>query len=944
MKKLILLLSMMLCTVMAAIPVMAAPTLKTDLPATKSISKDSEITLSAVFEDAVSYQWYCNVESAESVVINEENWCALHDSSAEPFIVSGATTNTIHLKLTAPVVAGVSLDGKKFMLGATDAGGGVTYSSATVLNYDSSLVLPKGEFLTAPEGGTTWNDENYSVYVKVDRYFDPETGNELPFQGFSVTRKAAYTGDSDEDYSNITVFAPSSEGGDYEIQIGAINTYKTPFVVNAWYGNTYPGEILSVSEPFTITWNPKYTVVSINEGQLQPVGKRGLAAGTPKTKIGLGLPDTIPVQCICTYVDAVNADGTVRTLSNTIDVNVNVTWDVEHCEYDPLKTDAGQGFIVQGSFTWPDEISPYGTGEYYTEGYIEPVCEESRTVEKMPTLESIKDFEKIEGVVNGAAKTVTGLGLPKKTTLVIKEYPSSYPAFESDKEASVTWDVAHCDYDPSDKTEQKFTVDGTVTLPDGIDQNGVSLDVTIDVTVLKEKQVAAVTSNPKAGEYKKNTDVKLVCATEGAEIYYTLDGSTPSTSSTKYTKEISMVGTNGISVPYTIKAIAVKEGYVNSPVSTLEYTIKLPAIYNITINSSGNGSASANVTKAAVGDTVTLTTNGNSGYIFSNWTSSGTNVTIKNNKFTMPEGEVVLTANFKKAQTFTVRFVMNGHGSSIDPQYVQEESKVNKPSDPSANGYSFGGWYKDSGCSDKYDFNSKVTSNLTLYAKWSSGSSSSTSTTTTNYFGTNTSTLNGTTTPNFVYQQTLADLTVMCTCNGNSGEYMNMKGYGTDPKNIQNQYFLANSFMNTLLNMDAACFDTVDLYSSMYPLGGNDGTNQIIVWKGTKCPAGTVYGVVWNPIDKAYIIPGVCDASGTVTFPNFKLRSQSTLTICIPIQRSVNSTATTPAVSEKKVTETTETTETTTTTGLTTEVTTNTKTNSSTSDTKSKSYSTTVVP
>ena len=45
---------------------------------------------------------------------------------------------------------------------------------------------------------------------------------------------------------------------------------------------------------------------------------------------------------------------------------------------------------------------------------------------------------------------------------------------------------------------------------------------------------------------------------------------------------------------------------------------------------------------------------------------------------------------------------------------------VVQPQNPSAVGYEFGGWYKDEQCTDanKYDFNTKVTADLTLYAKW----------------------------------------------------------------------------------------------------------------------------------------------------------------------------------------------------------------------------------
>lgn len=84
--------------------------------------------------------------------------------------------------------------------------------------------------------------------------------------------------------------------------------------------------------------------------------------------------------------------------------------------------------------------------------------------------------------------------------------------------------------------------------------------------------VATPTFTPAAGTYTEAQNVTIVCATEGATIYYTTDGKTPTTSSTQYTAAIAVDKTT------TIKAIAVKEGMYNSEVATAAYTINLPAV------------------------------------------------------------------------------------------------------------------------------------------------------------------------------------------------------------------------------------------------------------------------------------------------------------------------------------------------------------------------------
>jgi hypothetical protein len=92
--------------------------------------------------------------------------------------------------------------------------------------------------------------------------------------------------------------------------------------------------------------------------------------------------------------------------------------------------------------------------------------------------------------------------------------------------------------------------------------------------------------------------VTMSDATSGAAIYYTTDGSTPNSSSTKYTGALNITATT------TVKAIAVASGYINSPVTSATYTIQpastttstavsLAASYNVS-GITNNGSAVVN--------------------------------------------------------------------------------------------------------------------------------------------------------------------------------------------------------------------------------------------------------------------------------------------------------------------------------------------------------------
>ena len=92
-----------------------------------------------------------------------------------------------------------------------------------------------------------------------------------------------------------------------------------------------------------------------------------------------------------------------------------------------------------------------------------------------------------------------------------------------------------------------------------------------NIRIFKLKVVAnPPTFTPSGGNYDAEQNVMLSTTTTGASIYYTTDGSTPTTSSTQYANAITVgEGTT------TIKAIAVNRG-VSSEVAEATYVIKLP--------------------------------------------------------------------------------------------------------------------------------------------------------------------------------------------------------------------------------------------------------------------------------------------------------------------------------------------------------------------------------
>jgi len=81
-------------------------------------------------------------------------------------------------------------------------------------------------------------------------------------------------------------------------------------------------------------------------------------------------------------------------------------------------------------------------------------------------------------------------------------------------------------------------------------------------------KVATPTFGLAPGTFSQPQTVTLSDATSGATIYYTTDGSTPTTASTPYTGPISVTRTT------TIRAMAAASGMVNSDVASATYTLK----------------------------------------------------------------------------------------------------------------------------------------------------------------------------------------------------------------------------------------------------------------------------------------------------------------------------------------------------------------------------------
>ena len=100
--------------------------------------------------------------------------------------------------------------------------------------------------------------------------------------------------------------------------------------------------------------------------------------------------------------------------------------------------------------------------------------------------------------------------------------------------------------------------------------------------------------------------------------------------------------------------ITVSNNKFTMPSSNVTISATFTRLYTITCNAATNGTISASAAKATAGTAITLTATPNSGYQLSAWTvtdASGNNVIVTNSMFTMPAGNVTVSATFAAGKT-----------------------------------------------------------------------------------------------------------------------------------------------------------------------------------------------------------------------------------------------------------------------------------------------------
>jgi len=122
-----------------------------------------------------------------------------------------------------------------------------------------------------------------------------------------------------------------------------------------------------------------------------------------------------------------------------------------------------------------------------------------------------------------------------------------------------------------------------------------------------QQQTAAPVINPGSESFSSSVQVTITDSTPSATIYYTTDGSTPTTSSAVYTSALTFTQTT------TLQAMAAASGMTNSAVASATYIIQQQQVATPTFSPGGGtytGSVTVTIREATSGATIHYTTDG----------------------------------------------------------------------------------------------------------------------------------------------------------------------------------------------------------------------------------------------------------------------------------------------------------------------------------------------
>ena len=223
------------------------------------------------------------------------------------------------------------------------------------------------------------------------------------------------------------------------------------------------------------------------------------------------------------------------------------------------------------------------------------------------------------------------------------------------------------------------------------------------VFTIKEGYVA--TLKMKMGSWDVNSAQPNLTFKDASDNTYNFEGEMSGNASGNNYAELTYNLTAGT---YTLTT-ATKTLYI----SNIDLTTTALAAHQVTYNANGGVGEDVVVTDATLIAECSFTYAGKK---FIGW-----NTAVDGTGTSYEVGAVVdatLKLYAQWVDVYTASFNLQGHGAAIEDVQVNAGGTLTKPTDPTAIGWEFGGWYTNAECTNAWEFTTVLTENITLYAQW----------------------------------------------------------------------------------------------------------------------------------------------------------------------------------------------------------------------------------
>jgi len=504
-------------------------------------------TMDAIFEKATQVS-----STATDVYITFNNWVVTGVKGSNAYVTDGTKGLIIYQsshgfvvgnKLSGTVACKVQLyKGSSEITSLTKTTTGLTVTTGgtvTPVELDASGIaaltgVNTGSVIKISGACTTSNDNYYIAGVQL--YNTLFTYENPPTAGKNYNCTGVYV-----QYNSTKEILPRSAADIEEIAEEGAPEAPTFSPAAGTYTSVQSVEISSATQGATIYYTTDGTTPTS-------------ASTEYSSAISVGENTTIKAIAIKNSLES-----TVATAAYTIiDENVKKLWNLAIDETSTANEDELTWSATYVDMSYSKETSTTNANNYYpgTTG---------------------QSYTSTRFYKNGVL-TITPAEGKQITTVMFKATTSGYASAL----ASIAWENASAAVNSADETIVDVTAIGQGAISATIGATCGFTQVLVNYKDIDASVPANPTFSPAAGSYTSAQNVEISCATQGATIYYTTDGTTPTSASTPYSSAIS------VSESMTIKAIAIKESKSSSVVSAA-YTI------NIDSRSIATGSSFAEV-------------------------------------------------------------------------------------------------------------------------------------------------------------------------------------------------------------------------------------------------------------------------------------------------------------------------------------------------------------